>query len=159
MMWNSVLGAVTLFQKTTKPFDAVIPSRMDAGLPVSMQLTVRLPRLPSEYLMPNTTRPALACAGLPMVSVAGGDVSVPGAGVKVRRVVTLYVPLPVEVPVGANVVHVPPPVTSSGSPGSKIPEPVMVIMEPSLAFADPCPPADMTPAVLTLTMSQRTLVS
>jgi hypothetical protein len=67
------------------------------------------------------------------------------------------VPIPVTVPSLAVVFQVPPPVTSS-SPIVKVPEPATVIMEKSLASADPVPPGLTVvaiPVTLNLTMSYR----
>ncbi len=104
--------------------------------------------------MRNTAKPARASAALPMRSGASGG-SAPGARVKVTRLLTRYVPLwePTAPP---TVAHLPPPVTSSGAPGRNVPEPVIVIVEPSLALADSCPPG--VTVASGVRMSQRNLL-
>src|SRR5260370_1317509 len=82
-----------------------------------------------------------------MLGFPGGK----GARSHLTRPVTSYVPLtPLthgELAGGTHVPQVPPPVTAllgppPGPPGAtKVPEPVSVICEPSLAFADAIPPA------------------
>src|SRR5947209_5061312 len=115
--------------------------------------------------MRRNTRPDRKSSGLPMLSCAIGNV--PGARSNFTSLVALYVPLPVVAPFGSNVVQVPPPVTSSGSSGLKVPEPLRVIFEQaggagvqSLALADALPPAELVDVPkLTLIMSHRNLVS
>ena len=81
---------------------------------------------------------------------------------KLTNPVTWYVPLPVRVPLGSKVFQVPPPVTSRLPKllaALKVPSPVSVIVEPSLAIADANPPALIVPVAKSLlTMSQRNLV-
>src|SRR6516162_4008113 len=63
-------------------------------------------------------------------------------------------------PLGPNVVHIPPPVTC-GFPGfkRKVPVPVKVTFDPSFASADPIPPAVIVGGLVNwvLIMSQRTV--
>src|SRR5216683_4276359 len=107
-----------------------------------------MPRLPSEYAMRRTARPARTVGLAP----------VPGATSNLTNAVTWYVPLALDAPPASNVCHVPPPVTSSASPRSNVPAPVTVICDPSLARADALPPGDTTPvAKLTLMRSQLNL--
>src|SRR6266849_3714590 len=91
-----------------------------------------------------------------MLSIGSRDV--PGATVKLTKLVTWYVPLAV-VPLESMVCQVPPPVTSRLPKllaALKVPSPVSVIDEPSLAIADACPPALRVPvAKSTLMMSHR----
>src|SRR5712692_2504546 len=107
--------------------------------------------------MVTNNRPARLSFRLPMLSFGSGGV--PGATVKLSKLVTWYVPLAV----GLSVCQVPPPVTSRLPKllaALKVPFPVSVIIEPSLAFADACPPALRVPvAKSTLMMSQRNFVS
>src|SRR6516225_6541833 len=122
------------------PLEAVMPSYTDAGDPTGRrQVTRSLPRLPSEYRICRTARPALALAHGAIASVIGGHGRVPGATCQLTRFTTWYSPFPVSVPDAANVFHVPPPVTSFPSV-SKVPEPVNRILEPSTASAKASPP-------------------
>src|SRR5258708_3372072 len=57
----------------------------------------------------------------------------PGARSNLANPVTWKFPLAVFVPLESNVAHVPPPLTCSGSPTANVPDPVIVIFEPSLA--------------------------
>ncbi len=94
---------------------------------------------------------------------------VPGAAQKLTSAVTLYVPLPVSIRVpvvsgGLKVCQAPPPVTSSESPGTNIPEPVSVISELSFVSADAVPPGKTLRGVAggggwRLMISHRTTVS
>src|SRR5260370_36849755 len=91
-----------------------------------------------------------------MLSVVIGNV--PSARVKLTNPVTSYVQRPLETPKESKVSQVPPPVTSCGLPEfeRKVPEPVSVIFDPSLALAESCPPAGTVPvAQLTLIRSHR----
>src|SRR6266487_4240249 len=103
--------------------------------------------------MVTNNRPARLSFRLPMLSFGSGGV--PGATVKLTKLVTWYVPLAV----GLSVCQVPPPVTSRLPKllaELKVPSPVSVIDEPSLAIADACPPALKVPVEKsTLMMSQR----
>src|SRR5438067_9610920 len=69
---------------------------------------------------------------------------------------TVYVPLPVGAPVGPNVCQVPPPPRARAlnrdarERERKVPEPVSLIDEPSLANAESCPPALIAMGVVQL---------
>src|SRR5260370_42457836 len=63
----------------------------------------------------------------------------PGPTSQLTNLVTLYVPLCV--PVGPDVVQVPPPVTPPSSPVRNVPAPVSVILKLFSACADSIPPA------------------
>jgi hypothetical protein len=56
------------------------------------------------------------------------------------------VPSPVILPLRANVLEVPPPETFVGPPPN-VPDPVSVIAEPSLAFAEALPPGETVTGV------------
>src|SRR5712691_7764461 len=91
-----------------------------------------------------------------------GSGGVPGATVKLTKLVTWYVPLAVGLPLLSKVCQVPPPVTSrlpKSLAALKVPSPVSVIVEPSWAIADAIPPGFTVPvAKSTLMMSQRNFV-
>src|SRR6266566_5236275 len=107
--------------------------------------------------MVTNNRPARLSFRMPMLSCGNGGV--PGATVKLTKLVTWYVPLAVDLPLGSKVCQVPPPVTSRLPKllaELKVPSPVSVIDEPSLAIADACPPALKVPVEKsTLMMSHR----
>src|SRR6267143_2893792 len=116
--------------------------------------------------MRSTTRPARLSAWLPIVSFGRGGV--PGACCQRTSLVTLYLPPALKAPLLSNVCQVPPPVTSSGSPGANVPEPVSVIFEQfvdpggtqSLALAEAMPPAERVPVEKsTLMISHRKEIS
>src|SRR5260370_11053737 len=136
-MWNGVRLASTpgtggtRSWKSTKPFVAVIPSKTPLGVPTGrVQLTVRVPPLPSEYFTTMTARPERASAGGLMLSTTPGG-SEPGAAVNFTSPVTVNVPL--AVPEGPDVAQVPPPV--GATPPPKVPEPLICIVVWS--FANP----------------------
>src|SRR5712691_7147204 len=107
--------------------------------------------------MVTNNRPARLSFRLPMLSCGSGGV--PGATVKLTKLVTWYVPLAVGLLLESKVCQVPPPVTSRLPKllaALKVPSPVSVIEEPSLAIADACPPALKVPVEKsTLMMSHR----
>src|SRR6266568_8688392 len=134
---------------------------MPAGAPGPWQPTPRMPSLPSEYSILRITFPLA-----PPVPIK--SVFTPGvckfANCQLARLVTTYVPLPVETPL-VKVSQVPPPVTALDVPplagATKVPVPVSLIVRLALADANAIPPAltvlgagGMPKA--TLTMSQRT---
>src|SRR5438876_7209864 len=103
------------------PLVAGMPSNIPLGEPTGgWQLTVRTPELPSEYLMRRTARPDRVFAGSPMLSIKPGG-SEPGATVNLMNPITLNVPL--AVPEGPDVAHVPPPV--GATPPPKVPWPLI----------------------------------
>src|SRR6266849_2697356 len=84
-----------------------------------------------------------------------GSRDVPGATVKLTKLVTWYVPLAVDLPLGSKVCQVPPPVTlrlPKLLAALKVPSPVSVIDELSLAIADACPPALIEAAAKSMLM-------
>src|SRR5260370_30976422 len=114
---------------------------MPSGAPGPWQPTPRVPSLPSEYWI---LRIALPLA--PPVSIK--SMIAPGvwkfANCQLARLVTKYVPLPVETPL-ANVSQVPPPVTALDVPplagATTVPVPVSLIVRLALADANAIPPA------------------
>src|SRR5713226_1554296 len=114
---------------------------MPAGAPGPWQPMPRTPSLPSEYWI---LRIALPLA--PPVSIK--SMIAPGvwkfANCQLARLVTTYVPLPVETPL-VKVSQVPPPVAALEVPplagATKVPLPVNLIMRVALADANAIPPA------------------
>src|SRR6266849_2494163 len=104
--------------------------------------------------------PARESATLPILSTSAGP-GLPGATSNRTSRVTRYVPLPVRFPPLSRTSQVPPPVTSSESPTTKVPEPVRVILDISSASADERPPASTVGGVRLVKwiMSHRILVS
>src|SRR5713226_5713492 len=131
---------------------------MPAGAPGPWQPTPRMPSLPSEYWI---LRIALPLA--PPVSIK--SMIAPGvwkfANCQLARLVTEYVPLPVETPL-VKVSHMPPPVTALDVPplagATKAPLPVSLIVRVVLADANAIPPSVTVGGVVKarLMMSQRT---
>src|SRR5206468_647249 len=92
---------------------------------------------PLEYAMRSTARPA----------------NVPGVCSHLTSPVTLYLPLEHTVPAALHAVQLPPPVASLDVPrppagAMKVPVPVTVILELSLARADATPPGVAVGGVL-----------
>src|SRR5437899_11792374 len=79
-----------------------MPSKIPLGEPTGRwQLTIRMPPLPSEYLIRRIARPDRAFAASPMLSTAPGG-SEPGATSNFTSPMTVNVPVAVpEGPVGA----------------------------------------------------------
>src|SRR5712692_9220560 len=136
---------------------------MPAGAPGPWQPTPRMPSLPSEYWILRIAFPLAASLGLSIKSLGLGGLK-KFANCQLARLVTTYVPLPVETPL-VKVSQVPPPVTALEVPplagATKVPVPVSLIVRLALADANAIPPAltvlgagGMPKA--TLTMSQRT---
>src|SRR5713101_3567961 len=131
---------------------------MPAGAPGPWQPTPRVPSLPSEY---SILRIALPLA--PPVPIK--SVFTPGvckfANCQLARLVTEYVPLPVETP-AVKVSQVPPPVAALDVPplagATKVPLPVNLIVRLALADANAIPPSLTVGGVVKarLMMSQRT---
>src|SRR5713226_704641 len=131
---------------------------MPAGAPGPWQPTPRVPSLPSEYWI---LRIALPLA--PPVSIK--SVTAPGvwkfANCQLARLVTEYVPLPVETP-PVKVSQVPPPVAALDVPplagATKVPVPVKLIVWLASADANATPPALTVGGVVKarLMMSHRT---
>src|SRR5712692_5691904 len=132
---------------------------MPAGAPGPWQPTPRTPSLPSEYSILRIALP-LAPGPPPIKSV-----TTPGvwrfANCQLARLVTEYVPLPVETPL-VNVSHVPPPVAAPDVPplagATKVPLPVNLIVWIASADANAIPPALTVGAVVKarLMISHRT---
>src|SRR5438552_11137217 len=144
-----------------------MPSKTQSGVPAIWQLTVSTPNSPFEYFTRSFARPARMSSVRPIASqVSGGLGKTPGARVQLSSSSTLNVPLPMKQPLAAVpgvIDHVPPPVTLGMHrflTFGKVPEPVIVILAPSWANADACPPPRTHDEIGNmLTMSQRILPS
>src|SRR5579859_4753720 len=114
--------------------------------------------------MVSVATPPLASLISPILSTSGMPAgNVVGSRTNETNPVTVYLPFETGLSDGSLVAHVPPPVTGSEGPGPKVPEPVYVIVEPSLADAEKTPPGatvKVSPAalVMKLMMSQRILL-
>src|SRR5712691_1505965 len=123
-----------------------------------MQLTTRMPWLPSEYSIRRTASPSLSGSEGSMKSVGG--LALPSPFSHLTSPVTSYVPLPVGTLLELKVCQVPPPVAALEVPSppagaTKVPDPVNTIFDPSSAKAAATPPGREFPP-WTLSMSHRT---
>src|SRR5712691_5131853 len=134
---------------------------MPAGAPGPWQPTPRMPVLPSEYWI---LRIAFPLAPPVAIKSTGTPPGWKFANCQLARLVTAYVPLPVETPL-VKVSQVPPPVTALDVPPlageTKVPVPVSLMVRLALADANAIPPALTVLGAggmpkRTLTMSQRT---
>src|SRR5437868_15102096 len=93
-----------------------MPSKIPLGEPTGRwQLTIRMPPLPSEYLIRRIARPDRAFATSPMLSTAPGG-SEPGGTSNFTSPATVNVP--VAVPEGPVVAQKPPPVGGTPPPNA-----------------------------------------
>src|SRR5437667_1860852 len=134
---------------------------MQSGDPKRWQLTVSTPNSPFEYFTRSFATPGRMSSLRPIASQLRTGGKTPGAGVQLSSSLTVKVPLPVKHPlvdVPGVIDQVPPPVTSSVHrflTFGKVPEPAIVLFDPSQANADARPPGE-TQGVRMFTMSQRT---
>src|SRR2546430_6712336 len=101
--WKTFGPGSVGFQKSTKPLDAVTPSKRPGCAPEIRQLIVIVPALPSEYSTRRTASPAV------LPGMFGLDAS---ARSQRTRPVTSYVPLPVTTLLASRVSQFPPPVAA-----------------------------------------------
>src|SRR6266446_304966 len=124
-----------------------------------MQLTTRMPWLPSEYSIRRIASPSCCGSEGSMRSISGRT-ALPSPASHLTSPVTSYVPLPVGTLLELKVCQVPPPVAALDVPSppagaTKVPDPVNTIFDPSSAKAAATPPGREFPP-WTLWMSHRT---